>query len=73
MKEEKTKDVNDLNKVPCPFCGHENELWENSDLTTYWGEEGEKEQDCHSCDKTFLILEHVSRYWEIAKTSEDYD
>ncbi len=71
--EDKTIDCDDLNKVPCPHCKRENEMWENSSLTTYWGEEGEIETTCHHCDKTFFILESVSRSWEIAKSKEDYD
>ncbi len=70
---DKTIYCDDLYEVPCPHCGRKSEMWENSNLTTYWAEEGEIETICHHCDKTFLILEHVHRHWEIAKTTNDYD
>ena len=43
-------------EIVCPHCGYEHsDSWEVND-----GEEGDWEQECHDCEKSFRCSRHVS-------------
>ena len=49
----------------CPYCGHvhcETEDWHN--VCSYWGSDDSAEYECSSCELTFRVVEHVTRWWE---------
>lgn len=60
----------------CPHCGSEIDMNDSeyaSGHTTYWGEDGPKENECPSCYKPIFIAESVDRSWTVGKKAEDLD
>ena len=50
-------------EIRCPYCGHEADWETQADCTTYHGEDGEREVDCGSCERTYAVDEFVRRSW----------
>lgn len=59
--------------LTCPYCGHEIERDADfpENLITYWGEEGEVEVSCPSCDADFYAREQVRRTYESRRKEDD--
>lgn len=53
-------------KINCPKCDRVLEItWENSDLITYYGDEGPGTFTCEYCEAEFKVQEYVTRWWEV--------
>lgn len=48
----------------CPYCGAKQSEEIRYNHVSYWADDGEKEETCTSCDKQFIVEEHVDRTWE---------
>jgi hypothetical protein len=61
-------------RMRCPYC---NAVYEpdfcdgDGGMVTLWGEGEPVERECHDCEKTFYVLETVTRYFKTAKTEEE--
>ena len=51
----------------CPYCEAKQPEENNRDHVSYWGEDEDKECCCESCDKEFMVKEHVDRTFESKK------
>ena len=59
--------MSDRDFPACPHCGAApscDAILESPELVTYWGDT--TEWWCDECDKTYLVVEVVTRYWELA-------
>jgi transposase-like protein len=66
LQKEKEKE-----NIICPYCNHTHS--DSEDLqghVSYWGEDGEKEYCCYSCDSEFYVKECVTRIFECRKKDE---
>jgi len=50
--------------IICPYCEHEQDHEIMYNHVSYWGEDTEGELQCESCEKTFWIVENVTREFE---------
>lgn len=56
--------------IICPYCNHVQDNETKYHYVTYWGEDGEKECDCESCNKKFMVYEEVERQFKCNKINE---
>lgn len=53
--------------IICPYCNRVQDNESKHGHVTYWGEEGEFETDCESCNKKFICEEEVRRQFHCKK------
>ena len=54
----------------CPYCGVEYDFNEDHQVVSYWGEDGEVECECQSCEGDFMCTETVVRTFDTRKRDE---
>jgi transposase-like protein len=62
--------------VACPHCRHEADMTDCEAIqghVTYWGEDGPKPFECHSCGTTFYLKENITRSWTAGRTPDEAD
>lgn len=54
-----------MNDVECPYCGHPQEINHDDDYGVE--DEGQFEQECVECEKTFNFTTYIRFYYRVLK------
>ena len=60
-----------MSDVKCPYCGTEQEI--NHDDGYGYEEDGDYEQGCAHCDKTFKFRTSIMYYYNVECQDDDHD